>query len=1495
MITLKLQVMANDKNKEIPIKHGEILVEAVDRALKNVPLPARAEDVFQVFVNGYYIEPKLWPFTRIVETDKVLIAPLIQGDDPGSVARAVLTIGAILVAPAIGGFLGATGGGLLAFNTAFTIGAAILVNQLIPPSQPELRGFEVDQPVSASQAYNINGQSNQARKLLTVPKVYGSHRMFPVVAAQPYTDVEADPSGKLSQYLYAIYDFGLGPCRVRDLKIGETPINNYTEVSYRFVDPNKPLPAPARSAEVIAWEDGNEPFGLYSTFNLYKGANQLDTISYTLTGNSVGEFNGANQKIANPTDYSTYEVIRNCPPNVDGVQQEIQVQFVCPSGLYAFDTQGNIGSRTIDLRIDFSKADEDFWRPYNDVGAVSSFYAVGGEQGTRPIESTTPALNESVTPQAAQTTFPYFPASNIIDSVLATDAGYSLLRTDINQAGMFSTPKYYPVYRPAESSTVSPWPHEDRQAYIVRDAELRIYGLPQGQTFVYAKPTETVEIGSYVSVFGQIVGKVASIANHPNGTLNSQGYRRYNLDTPLPRNYEISSYYYVNNSINVNYSNFFVPNSNTGVHSVISFTAPLIGYAKVTAASTQPVYATFKFTPIEIGDYKVRVTRQSTQSVNQFQKEDTLVFSTLQSRFNTSAIVTDKRHTFLEIRIKATNQLNGTIQDLSGIVDSIVESYDPDAETWQYQFNTNPAWVYTDLLIGEVNKRALTKSRLDLPSLVAWAEFCDEIPTAPINYEAFNRVRFEANFILDYDTNLQGVLNQVSAIGQASPNVVDGKYGILVDKNQTVPVQIFTPRNSWGFSSSRNYVETPHAVRVKWVNPDKNWEVDETIVYDTGYTEANATEIQDLQAFGVTNVEQAWRYGRFNMAVHRLRQETITIQVDFEHLVCTRGDYVQLTQDVMKVGGTPARVKTVSGNQITIDEGLETGPGSYGYVYRGSDGVIHQDTLTVVDSITFDLDGDIPDVGDLIVIGLVSNIVLDCVVKSITPNDDLSATITLLEKAPAIYDAESTDDFPVYDPQISPIADAIFAPPGEVQNLVVDSNTVVCNASNTGYNYLIELDWDPPGNSAVEIYQIYADVGLGFDLVGQTRASSYTYSVDQDDLDAEHFFKVLAVSANGNKLELAAIPTVSATPVTDTVRPDNVESLAIDITDQVLTLFWPPVLNCDLAEYFVRYSPNTGATWESSTPLLRVDKSNTNATTQARTGVYFIKAVDYAGNESDTAASAITTIPELFGLNVIDDLNDFPALAGVVDRTENLGGSLLLQRTVIGGPGIDEYEPEGYYYYQDLLDIGDIYTVRLQSLVEAEGYTAGDLMANWTSLDTVLQLNNSQFSEWDVETEYRTTNQFNVISNWTTMADIDYINEGSTDIFSPWRKFTITDATGRIFQFRLRLVSRRAAVSPRVYDGTIRADMPDRLESFNNLVAGPSGLTVNYTPPFKGPGTTPNIQISLDDAESGDYWAFTSRTLNSFTIVFYDSSNNPVTRTFDAQVKGYGRKYTDII
>lgn len=1408
MIHLKLSFNSDEKSSQFENQDGALLSDEIARVCEDAPLGRfEPHDVLEATVNGLLITPDLWAYTKVYSRDVINLTPKIGSGESGQIFKqfaiiAVSLVASFYVGPYALNAAGVAYGGAGALAVAaITIGATLLLNGLIPPPVPDIDG--VTEQIEKSQMYAISGQSNQMRRLGTVPKVYGVHRMFPTVAAVPYTELGVDPdTGETVQYLYAIYDFGLGSMTVADLKIGDTPLttDSFTDFDYRFVDLMKP--------EIDADEFDER---LESEFQYYR--NSRDVTPLSLAIEAGGEY------------------IQFSDVNTDGNAQEIILDFVAPAGLYGVTSQGNIATRQINLELQFALVGSSDWRSYNDMDYVDSFSSIGGKE-----------VNEF--------------------SIRLATAGQGIS-------------DYYVGHV------------DGNYSYNVNENLAYRMFIRPGTNKLLVLDNTHLAVGSKVFFGNSFLGKIQSLSNlvGPNTEIT--------LDRPTANKLTYFAYLYTGHIEYQDSIPTFVA-APTDIKKIKVHTSG-DGVAAMASNSTSAVYGSFRFTPSIAGQYQIRVRRVSTVGAFSEQKADDLTWTGLTTAYKTPPIITDKRHCFMELRIKATDQLNGHVQNLSGIVSAAIKVYDSDTETWSRMVSNNPAWVFVDLLTGEVNKKPVDLARLHLPSISSWAEYCAEIPTPPDGAEYFEP-RFQCNFVLDYNTTLQGVLAQVSNAAQASINVIDGKYGVLVDRLQTVPVQIFTPRNSKDFSSTRLYGPRPHGVRVKYIDQNINWEMSDAFAYDNGYTSETATEFDDLTSFACTNHEQAWRFGRYMLAQNKLRQETISLLVDFENLVCTRGDYVQITQDVMRVGGTPARVKDVSGTIITIDDSLEIDPLiNYGYVFRASsDGDIETSTLTPLTPSTFDVDGAVPSIGDLIIIGEVGSTVYDCIVKSISPNDDLSANLVLIEKADAIFEYESTSELPEYDPQISNTSRPDFSPPIAITDLTVAANTWKCSTTRSGYEYYVDLTWTIPGGSVYELFEIWVSDGRGYKAFDTTRTQSYRYIVDQLRLDIEHKFKVVAVSATGKKLQLIAMPEVTATPETKSTPPSDVDSLNMSITNQVLQLSWMAIDDCDVAEYTLRFSPDNNDVWESSIPLANVTKDVNSVSVQARTGVYMIKAIDYNGNQSASVAMATTTIPNLFDLNVIETINDAPDFDGTLQQVELLGEAVILEEQVPGTVDDVVYYPIGYYEYEGLLDLDEVYSVRLQSQIRADGLKKGELMSEWEALEDVENLNTSLHSDWNAALQYRATNEFAAMADWVSLDTVDHINYGAGTGFTDWRDIpTVGDATGRIFQFRTKLESFTPNVTPRLFDATVKADMPDRIDSFENLVSHPTeAYAVTYDPVFKGPGTSPNIQISIDDGETGDYWTFDYKTLEGFAIRFYDNGNNQVSRQFDVVAKGFGRRHT---
>src|SRR3546814_16708620 len=73
----------------------------------------------------------------------------------------------------------------------------------------------------------------------------------------------------------------------------------------------------------------------------------------------------------------------------------------------------------------------------------------------------------------------------------------------------------------------------------------------------------------------------------------------------------------------------------------------------------------------------------------------------------------------MALRIKATDQVNGTLDTLNVVATSILPVWNGTA--WANAATDNPAWIYADILPGNANRRPAATDRLIVEDLVDWA------------------------------------------------------------------------------------------------------------------------------------------------------------------------------------------------------------------------------------------------------------------------------------------------------------------------------------------------------------------------------------------------------------------------------------------------------------------------------------------------------------------------------------------------------------------------------------------------------------------------------------------------------------------------------------------------------------------------------------------------------------------------------------------------------
>lgn len=476
------------------------------------------------------------------------------------------------------------------------------------------------------------------------------------------------------------------------------------------------------------------------------------------------------------------------------------------------------------------------------------------------------------------------------------------------------------------------------------------------------------------------------------------------------------------------------------------------------------------------GQYDVKLNRHPTTygaGTENSTKFDSAQLATIRSIKHTNPSTTGTLK--LAVRIKATDQLNGVINQLSVLGQQKIRVYNPISETWSSpQVNTNCAWVYHWLLTSCPGVAQLVDdSRIDLAAFIGWAQDCDD-------------KSFTCKGMLDKAIPSGELFRMVLSSGRASFAMRDGLYSVLYDRDGLVPVQHFSPANSSEFSGRRMFIDLPHALRVRFQNPALNWQEDEIIVLADGYTyngldargnassDPAAEKFETMSVPYVTDPVAAWQLARYHLAQGIYRPNVYSWLADIEHLICTRGDLVYKVCDVTDWGagfGLVKDVGTLSGmvTQILTAEPLDPDPSetySIRVRTRENESFISEISSISSDGKLFGLVTPMPttvQTGDLYLIGKTSSEIRKLLVTKIEPSADMKATITAVEYDPQVqtYDDDPPASF------ISAISGTLILeapPPPNIYAVLSDEYTEPPNdGGNYSSNISIGIDPGPSG------------------------------------------------------------------------------------------------------------------------------------------------------------------------------------------------------------------------------------------------------------------------------------------------------------------------------------------------------------------------------------------------------------------------------------------------
>lgn len=893
------------------------------------------------------------------------------------------------------------------------------------------------------------------------------------------------------------------------------------------------------------------------------------------------------------------------------------------------------------------------------------------------------------------------------------------------------------------------------------------------------------------------------------------------------------------------------------------------------AKKNTPIYKAGRVVFPVRGQYEVRFTRDEDQSDT---KTTEMVHWLNMKSVTYGDVVSVPGIAKTAVRIKATGQLNSVIDQFNALVSRKIPVWNGSA--WAGAVATsNPAAIFRDVLRGAANAKSTTATADDV--LGDWFEFCE---TEGLTYKA----------ILEQQVPLAELLDEIAAAGFASKQLIDGAWGVIIDRPQATVVQHFTPRNTWGFSGAISYPEQPHALRVQFTNEDRNFEADERIVCDDGWTEETATKYEVIRPAGATTADLAYRMGRHFLASGRLRPEQFSFSVDFENLVAVRGDLVRLTHDVALVGQAAARIKDVTGTTVTLDDYVTFEAGkTYGLRVRAADGTSLLAVATGTGSTKAITVSDATGmaVGDLAMFGESGQESILCLVQSIEPGDELSAQVTCIPYNADVYSA--ADVIPDYQSVISlPVSLSVIGPATPVITAAIsDEATLPRDYQGTPRpSILLQIEVGTPEILNARITattQFLVTWGRSDEEDRESMVVPVAPAVRIDGVETGEAYdiSVQALDAEGRS---SAAATVSSHVVAGfTAPPPAVDTLRAAHRDGSTYLEWTyPSIVGDVTGFEIRWHPDPAVTdWTRMTAVATdVPRAARSLMVPTFTGAYAIKPFDFLGNRSESATYA--------GANALDP-GDYTEVAtfytdgafpGTLDGVAVISSDTLQlvsdepmsdwttldSVTTLAGTPVTE----GTYTFWGTQDLGAVYTVTLTWAIDMVPLEYRNLMSSWASLaDLATLLGDATGDEYSVEMQ-------------VSYSRDDVAVEGDAT-FTDWTAFTAGQFTGRRFRFRAVLQTSDPTVTPSIDWLQAQILAADRVERGED-VSSPAALTsVGFAANFMA---APNVSVTPQDMAPGDRFALSNKAVSGFDIEFFDSGGSRITRVFDWTATGYGKE-----
>ncbi len=404
--------------------------------------------------------------------------------------------------------------------------------------------------------------------------------------------------------------------------------------------------------------------------------------------------------------------------------------------------------------------------------------------------------------------------------------------------------------------------------------------------------------------------------------------------------------------------------------------------------------------------------------------------------------------TLIGLHIKSTSANADKLGKINIVTSGLARVWDSQEREWSEEktITSNPAaWVLEILTSPTHAPSKALDSEIDLDSFGEWYEFCNE-----------NGLSYDA--VLTSGETKLNVLQPICTAGRAVLyRNIYGKIAVAVDGIKENASIILNSQNLISFEYKKELARDPDGLKITYIDASQGY-VENTFIImydgsDASQRQANCT-LREIDAKGITDYAQAWRYAHYLMNCQRLRPKKVTAKVGNEGFYYTPCSKILVQHESLKIGLGNAEIQSVINdgtNIIALElyDALDLDTENDFYV---SVQCVSNDSVSVLTKKIEGFEGRtkeivfetpiplsssvVPHAGDILSYGYGAETVTDeFLLSEISPDGNDGYTLSLVDYDEDIFDCGNMKD---YIPHLTQPKLPVAAVPGDVPSLSVD-------------------------------------------------------------------------------------------------------------------------------------------------------------------------------------------------------------------------------------------------------------------------------------------------------------------------------------------------------------------------------------------------------------------------------------------------------------------------